>query len=338
MGNITQKRGQHIVSNRWQYEKRNKGKRREKTELRNQVLSLFICLLLFAVVFVGRGIFPERMIHVGDQIHTLLTSNTDFAAVFRQLSDSISRKESIFQQADRLYQDVFGSDSVHDDIESLPQLTSLWSEERGFLNSSPALTARTSHYTKNPYIQILEYGETNKEEMPVKQEETEAAVPTAGTVLLHVDYSGQPLPKGYTMDQLSLGALETVTPLVGNINSVYGYRDHPINGRYQFHGGVDIGGQKGDTIAAFAAGTVEYVGKDTSYGLYLQLDHGNGIKSFYAHCDSICVQKGQSVALGEKIGEVGSSGSATGPHLHLELKYENMHFDPSYYIQCLSSQ
>ena len=103
-------------------------------------------------------------------------------------------------------------------------------------------------------------------------------------------------------------------------------------------GGVDIGGQTGDPIHAFAAGTVEYVGENDSYGLYLQLDHGGGIKSFYAHCRSVCVKKGQTVALGEKIGEVGSSDSATGPHLHLELKYNGLHLDPAYYIDCLSDQ
>ena len=77
------------------------------------------------------------------------------------------------------------------------------------------------------------------------------------------------------------------------------------------------------------------MGENSSYGLYLQLDHGNGIKSFYAHCSSVCVKKGQQVAAGEKIGAVGSSGSATGPHLHLELKYQGTHVDPSYYIETL---
>ncbi|MEA4932045.1 MAG: M23 family metallopeptidase, partial [Lawsonibacter sp.] len=144
--------------------------------------------------------------------------------------------------------------------------------------------------------------------------------------------------ENYTMNQLSLGDLETTTPVLGHINSIYGYRKHPLTGEYQFHGGVDIGGQTGDPIKAFAAGTVEYVGKDDSYGLYLQLDHGNGVKSFYAHCSAVCVTKGQSVALGEKIAEIGSSGAATGPHLHLELKFDQTHLNPVYYIQYLSDQ
>lgn len=89
--------------------------------------------------------------------------------------------------------------------------------------------------------------------------------------------------------------------------------------------------------APLPPGTVEYVGQDDSYGLYLQLDHGNGVKSFYAHCNKVCVSKGQSVAVGEKIAEVGSSGAATGPHLHLELKFNKTHLDPIYYIQVLEN-
>lgn len=91
----------------------------------------------------------------------------------------------------------------------------------------------------------------------------------------------------------------------------------------------------GDPIRAFAAGTVEYTGEDDSYGLYLQVDHGNGVKSFYAHCSKIVVVKGQEVAMGEKVAEVGSTGDSTGPHLHLEMKYNKMHLNPAYYVEFL---
>ena len=124
---------------------------------------------------------------------------------------------------------------------------------------------------------------------------------------------------------------------MGRLTSGYGYRDHPISGKYFFHGGVDIGGQMGEAIAAFADGTVEYTGKNDSYGLYLQVDHGNGVKSFYAHCSKIVVTKGQTVAMGDKVAEIGSTGTSTGPHLHLELKYNKMHLNPAYYVKFLES-
>ena len=138
------------------------------------------------------------------------------------------------------------------------------------------------------------------------------------------------------MDCISLGDLQTVTPVLGHLRSEYGYRDHPVDGEYKFHNGVDIGGQEGDPIGAFAAGTVDYIGENDDHGLYLQLDHGNGIKSFYAHCSKLCVSQGQPVAAGEKVAEVGSTGVATGPHLHLELKWNGLHLNPAYYVEFLT--
>lgn len=203
-----------------------------------------------------------------------------------------------------------------------------------FLSQSPDALARTEHYASPEKLGLTispPATEPAGSEPAILPEEP-ASVPAAGTVILYSNYSGEPLPNNYTMDQISLGELDTALPVLGHLNSAYGYRDHPIDGRYQFHGGVDIGGQKGDPIASLAVGTVEYIGEDDSYGLYLQIDHGNGVKSFYAHCSTLEVSKGQQVAKGETIARVGSSGSATGPHLHLELKYGKMHLNPAYYV------
>ena len=175
--------------------------------------------------------------------------------------------------------------------------------------------------------------QTQPEAAAAQPEET---VPAVGTVLLSANYEGPALPNNYTMDKLSLGALETVNPILGHLNSVYGYRDHPVDGEYKFHNGVDIGGQMGDPIGAFAAGTVEYIGENDDHGLYLQIDHGNGVKSFYAHCSKLCVSQGQTVAAGETVALVGSTGVSTGPHLHLEIKCNGVHVDPAYYVTFLT--
>ena len=119
---------------------------------------------------------------------------------------------------------------------------------------------------------------------------------------------------------------------MGRLWSEYGYREHPIDGEYKFHSGVDLGAESGTDILAFAAGTVEFIGYSDAYGNYLQVDHGQGIKSFYAHCSTLCVKKGQRVDMGECIARVGSTGSATGPHLHFELRCAGQVIDPGYYI------
>jgi len=318
---------------------------------RLRLVQLLVCLAMFLAVFVGKGIFPQRLAQVRDEMLTLISADTDFRTAFSQVGESLSGVGELRQSLEEFCVEVFGG-SLPEEAPSgysLPRLTRLIAKESKFFSREPDEKALAEHYFSTPggtdtalLFQTKEAAES--EQTPPETEaggeeapsETEEVVPAVGTVLLVSDYCGQPLPEKYTMDHLSLGGLETVTPVLGRVNSKYGYRDHPINGKYQFHGGLDIGGQYGDPILAFAAGTVDYVGEDSSYGLYLQLDHGNGVKSFYAHCRSICVSKGQQVALGEKIGEVGSSGSATGPHLHLELKCGGLRVDPAYYVEALA--
>jgi murein DD-endopeptidase MepM/ murein hydrolase activator NlpD len=135
------------------------------------------------------------------------------------------------------------------------------------------------------------------------------------------------------MDYYDLGLSETVTPVLGTLTSSYGYRDHPVSGEYLFHAGVDLAAQTGTPVQAFAAGTVEYIGESDAYGLYIQVDHGNGVKTFYCHCSALYAQKGEQVALGQTIAAVGQTGNATGPHLHLEVKLDDVHLNPIYYVE-----
>ena len=78
---------------------------------------------------------------------------------------------------------------------------------------------------------------------------------------------------------------------------------------------------------------VDYIGESPAYGLYLQIQHANGVTSFYAHCSRLCVQPGQQVAAGEKVAEVGDTGEVTGAHLHFEVKVNGELVDPSDYIE-----
>ena len=138
------------------------------------------------------------------------------------------------------------------------------------------------------------------------------------------------------MDRYALGLAQTVSPVLAVESSGFGWRNHPIENEERFHYGVDLAADTGTTVKAFAAGTVDYIGESDVYGQYLQLDHGNGIKSFYAHCSRLCVQQGQPVAAGEKVAESGATGDVTGPHLHFELKRDGVRINPEYYIETRS--
>lgn len=328
------------------------GKNRRQTaggQEQVRLVQLIVCLVLFLTVFLWKGVFPQKLVQLRKDIQTLISSDLDFQQVFSDLGASLAGGDSVLSDLGAFCAEVFGGEHPEEPAEQIssiiPQPAGVLAEELQFLSEGSGPAVCTAHYMDFSLLGLERREEPVSKPIPSPEEtiqpeaveEEPPAIPAAGTVVAFSDYSGDPLPNNYTMDQISFGELEFVTPVLGHLNSVYGYRDHPINGQYIFHGGVDIGGQTGDPIAAFAAGTVEYTGKNDSYGLYLQIDHGNGVKSFYAHCSKVEVVKGQAVAMGDTIARIGSTGSSTGPHLHLELKYNRMHVNPAYYVDFLES-
>ena len=114
-------------------------------------------------------------------------------------------------------------------------------------------------------------------------------------------------------------------PLSGKITSNYGSRGGS-------HTGMDIDGRTGDSIRAAAGGTVTFAGRQGTYGLMVTIDHGNGLKTRYAHCSSIFVKVGQKVSRGEVIARVGSTGRSTGSHLHFEVINRGSFQNPLRYL------
>jgi len=119
-------------------------------------------------------------------------------------------------------------------------------------------------------------------------------------------------------DELTLHA--SLAPIV--VNSPFGRRIDPFTGAPRFHAGVDIDAPVGAAVYASAAGIVVYAGPQGGYGRYVVLDHGDGIRTHYAHLSAINVSVGAFVAEGEVIGAVGSTGRSTGPHLHFAVTDE----------------
>jgi len=114
-----------------------------------------------------------------------------------------------------------------------------------------------------------------------------------------------------------------IWPINGVITSPYGSRIDPFNsGRRQFHTGIDIRGGYGTPIRAAMAGRVSQVGYDNVLGNYVVITHHSGYRTLYGHMSVIRTRTGAYVALGERIGDVGSTGLSTGPHLHFTV-YKN---------------
>jgi murein DD-endopeptidase MepM/ murein hydrolase activator NlpD len=111
-------------------------------------------------------------------------------------------------------------------------------------------------------------------------------------------------------------------PIRGYITSSYGYRTNPFTGRRQFHSGLDIGSPYGTPVRAAMAGRVTAAGYDATFGNYVVISHHAGYRTLYGHMSVLRVKSGTYVGAGERIGDVGSTGLSTGPHLHFTV-YKN---------------
>lgn len=136
-----------------------------------------------------------------------------------------------------------------------------------------------------------------------------------------------------TLKNLALMRLPTRLPVDGaELVSSFGNREDPLTGRRAFHAGLDFSAHPGTAILAAAGGTVKFSGFRPDYGLVVEIEHGNGLTTRYAHASRLQVKVGDIVAPGDPIAAVGSSGRSTGPHLHFEVLRNGEAADPRRYL------
>lgn len=124
-----------------------------------------------------------------------------------------------------------------------------------------------------------------------------------------------------------------IWPVEGRVASDFGWRRDPFSRRREFHPAIDIDTSSGAPIRASRSGKVTYAGWQSGYGLLVVIDHGDGWETWYAHCSRINVRLGQYVNQGDVIGRVGSTGRATGSHLHFEIRKDGRPVNPLYYLR-----
>lgn len=140
----------------------------------------------------------------------------------------------------------------------------------------------------------------------------------------------RPYPEHADAQQHILG-FDYAPPLTGEVTSPFGWREDPNTLREAFHYGVDIAVPEGTEIDCFADGTVGVVAESVELGKYLTVHHANGVMTLYGHCSRITAASGEPVKRGDKLAETGSTGNATGPHLHFEVHDGETYLDPAYY-------
>ncbi|MDM8553022.1 M23 family metallopeptidase [Desulfobacterales bacterium HSG2] len=123
-----------------------------------------------------------------------------------------------------------------------------------------------------------------------------------------------------------------IRPVRGLITSSFGTRISPFTGQKEFHKGLDIANRKGTSVVAAADGTVTFADEKGNWGKLITINHGHGIATNYAHLNKFLKKPGDTVKRGDVIGEIGSTGRTTGPHLHYEVRLNGTPVNPKRYI------
>lgn len=285
---------------------------------------LGISLVLFLAVFLGRGIFPGQVALLGEQ----LRQDMDFSAAFAELGRAVSTGATVSEAVGDWCVAVFAGTELETEVSSTPPEN--WAD-RSVQTLEPVSperwAARLAPQAAEPvfYTFPIEH-RTVVLDPPAEPEPSPEPVPE------REPYAGPSLPENTTMDYVPLYLGETVTPVMGVLSSGFGYREHPLTGGEKFHYGVDLAVEKGTEIKAFAGGVVDFIGQSDAYGNYIQLRHANGVTSFYAHCSELLLSKGAQVSAGDVIALSGDTGDVTGPHLHFELKVDDVRLNPEDHI------
>ncbi|HTV97232.1 MAG TPA: M23 family metallopeptidase [Steroidobacteraceae bacterium] len=118
----------------------------------------------------------------------------------------------------------------------------------------------------------------------------------------------------------------------GWISSYFGRRPDPFTGYLAMHKGIDFAGPEGTKVTAVAAGLVTFAGERAGYGEMVEINHGNGLATRYAHNERLLVKQGDMVSKGQEVALMGSTGHSTGPHLHFEVLKNGTQVDPLRYV------
>jgi len=263
---------------------------------------LFLATILL-MVFNARHMFISIDMSRSEQENTFLMNRLDS---LRQELNKLNKQFNIFIHEDNRQRVFWQMAHIH------PDIWSMGVGGRKPLNHGGELTKRTRATLEDIYesIDVLK-GKCYLRNVSVK------------------DITDQVSSK-YTL----WSHIPSVNPIPGHaLGSGFGYRRDPINKKIiKMHWGVDIGAPRGTNIMATADGTISNTGWNSGYGLTIDIDHGYGFKTRYAHCNSILAKEGDMVTRGQIIATVGSTGRTVAPHLHYEIHVSGVKVNPASYI------
>ena len=168
--------------------------------------------------------------------------------------------------------------------------------------------------------------------------EVEAEIAETETSVNPTPMGGEDLEAYEAAANTSFAPIKVTSPAMspvenGRYTSYFGYRINPITEEFSFHTGLDIAATEGTKIRAVYNGEVTKIGEDSRAGKYIFVTHDDGFVTFYCHCSEILAEVGANIRQGETIARVGSTGWSTGPHLHFEVRKDNIRYNPIYILE-----
>ncbi|TJY42179.1 peptidase M23 [Cohnella pontilimi] len=253
-------------------------------------------------------IISEKERHIGD-LQTEVASLSDQAKSIQNKMADLSKLET-----------------------QLKQIAGLPSSNKSTVKAKPEDSGQTNDYAMDG---------AGGEELPVPQEAMDSLVVETRSDFSSLDRLIQELTprllqtkEAVLKRQKELSVTPTIWPTVSRrVTSLFGVRTDPFTHRARYHAGIDISGDVGDPVYAAADGTVTDTGKQDARGNYVEISHGNGLRTRYMHLHKILTSPGTKVKKGDLIAELGNTGRSTGPHLHYEVSVDGGNVDPKPYLQ-----
>ena len=263
-----------------------------------RVMRLLGCIVILIMAISVKTLFPDTVQGIRVKALNILGGNVDYKEALTVMGEAVAGEKAFGEAIGEAY-------------------------DYAFTIAGEADNAIEASVTE-------EKTEIKEETEPVEEKTQDADVPMIRNLTyIHSGEDAPPEGASYAMVQLGF---EYCMPVSGTLTSPFGYRVHPVDGGIKFHYGTDFGAEEGTEILAFGDGIVSAVGESSILGLYVIVDHGDGVRTTYGHCREIYVSDGDAVEMGEKIAEMGRTGNATGNCLHFEIEANGVNIDPEYYL------
>ncbi|MGM9522038.1 MAG: M23 family metallopeptidase [Oscillospiraceae bacterium] len=299
---------------------------------RKMAIKLTICLCTLFTTVVFKFVFPEAAAGVRESVLGLIGGNVNYTAAVRTLGEAFGGEKGFFEAIAEAFSYAFKIDSedVQVSIDSDIDETELYfngpEPENKISDEEDTVTGTADEPQESTYdMEDTDTLTATSDDTGTDDSSTLNGSQTA--------FSDIEPPENTSYEKLELPVSGTA-PVSGTVTSSFGYREHPSDGQVRFHYGIDIGAEKGSSVNTFAPGTVASVGDSTSYGLYVIVEHEEGLRTLYAHLDSVSVREGQQLSEGESVGLAGETGNATDVCLHFEIIMDGTYVNPEYYILC----